>query len=323
VPFDRYQALPSDSNEAANGWYRPTLTYNDVTAISRNLTNADYDFLLAELQRCQYVSVNWEFSDTLTGWNHCLTLVGGNWSNIHVPPGNPLQSIWHDSDADVGNGPDGVNDDVYANAFDAPAQGSFWHLPGYAPISTAQGYVTVCPGVQKPDSAMRNYDASWHRDQDLNGVVSKVWRVAGSANYGAPGWVQDGNDDWTILQIENEEIPEKWKEVYLLVDYKDRLYGGTNPLPAPDIKLVDDDGKVYDQPVVTISADGGQLLYHWTLDDQPAFEQIIFPNEDYYYLANDVKDFNVATECVPEPLTVGLLALGGLALLRRKRGRKA
>ena len=51
---------------------------------------------------------------------------------------------------------------------------------------------------------------------------------------------------------------------------------------------------------------------------EPDEPQIIFPSHDYYYLSGDVKDFNIATECVPEPATLGLLALGGLSLIRRR-----
>jgi len=64
---------------------------------------------------------------------------------------------------------------------------------------------------------------------------------------------------------------------------------------------------------------GGQILYSWELDYQPAWEEILFPSEDFYCLSGDVKDFNIATQCVPEPATLALLLVGGLALIRRRK----
>ena len=72
---------------------------------------------------------------------------------------------------------------------------------------------------------------------------------------------------------------------------------------------------------VTVSADGGQLMYHWTIDYQPEWEEIVFPTTDYYNLSSGVKDFNVATECVPEPTTM-LLLFGGLGIVLGKRKRR-
>jgi len=295
------------------GWYRPTLTYNDVTTLNKQLKNVDYDFLLDEVERRQYVGVQW----TTPVGDHCMTLIGGNYAGN--PNGKPTGnvSLWHDSDRDVGNGPTPPDDDLYGNAFDAAGN---WTLPGY-PTLNGTGFVTLCPGVQKPASAMENYDAAYFRDQNLAGAVSKVWRIAGSAQYGQPVWQQDQDQKWTVLHVPNEELPDLHKEVYLLIDFKGRAYDPTNPNAAdpPDISLLDSAGTTWDEPEVTISADGGQLLYKWVLDTQPAWEDILFPTEDYYNLAGDVKDFNIATQCVPEPVTLALLSAGAVALIRRKR----
>ncbi len=308
--------------DRVGGWYQPDKKSNDVTVVGRTLTNMDYDFLLDELSpsRSQYVGVRWEFfnPETSESFNHCLTLIGGNYSNVHVPPGNPLQSLWHDSDRDMGNGPNPPDDDMYTNTFDA---NQFWHI-NYTPAvmnNWAQGYVTLCPGEQKPASAMENYDAAYHRDYNAAGNEIKVWRTAGAnKNWGAPTWDPDGTGDYTILQIPNEEIPEMYKKVYLLVDYKDRNYDPADPTGAPDIILVDNAGITY-EPDVTISTDGGQILFEWTMDDQPPWERIIFPNTDYYYLTGDIKDFNIATECIPEPATMLLISMGGIGLILRRR----
>ena len=60
-------------------------------------------------------------------------------------------------------------------------------------------------------------------------------------------------------------------------------------------------------------------MYHWTLVDQPLWEQIIFPSGDYYALSGDVKDFNIATECIPEPVGLAIILSGSMILLRRRR----
>ena len=300
-------------DQAGSSWYRPTKTYNDVTSVTKMLLNTDYDMLLHQLDDCQYVAVTWVVGEFPNERDHVITLVGGNWSNIHVPPGNPLQSVWHDSD--VGVSP---SDDVYNNAF-AVNTGQ-WTMPAY-PASMATGYTYLCPGEQKPDSAMSNYDAAYYRDQDANdGSISRVWRLAGqnAATYGQPNWQQDANADWTILRVENEVIEDKYKKVYLLVDFRAGAYT-EQTAPDIDLRTGEDGSYTYYDPNLNISPGGGQILYEWTLDDQPPHEEIIFPDETFYWLSQNVKDFNIAIECIPEPATMALLAVAAVTPIRRRR----
>lgn len=307
------------------GDYLPTNPYTDVTAQRRalNLTNPgirnDYDFLLGELARCQYVTVS--FSNP----EHCITLVGGNyWGNPNNrPDGN--RSIWHDSDRDM---PDTVvsgDDDVYINAADTSQN---WILSDYV-TTYANGYVTLCPGLNKPQYAVDYYDVAYYRiDDNQDGVWEPDFRVHGQmgANYAGPKWLPDNN----IVEIGNEEISGWEKDVWLLVDYIDQVPGR-----QADIKLrvMNDEGTLedLDPTSVTPSEDNGQLLFHWDLDFQPGWEQLVFPNEEYRYLydpsgqgpRSDVKDWNVATYCaeIPEPtsLTLMTLALAGAAWMRRRQ----
>ena len=304
-----YGKNPDDVNE-----YRPGNDYTDVTLIDKTgaggLTPADYDFLLDELVRCQYVAVKLDLPP------HCITLVGGDYERNRVPPPDPpplSQSIWHDSDRDVGNGPDGVNDDVYTNTWGLGT----WDLVEY-PAWNAQAYVTLCPGLDKPEDAVRNYDVAYFlADTDQDGVWTPMFREAGikAPDYDDPHWDSLDPDGLTVV-IGNESLPEMEKIVYLLVDYFDRVPGRA---ALEDIRLVDDAGTEWLPTSVIPSADDGQLLFTWALDYQPAWERIVFPDDKYMLLDDDVKDWNLATVCIPEPATVALLGLGALAALRRRR----
>jgi len=299
-----------------------TSDYTDVTVMNGELDSLAYDSLLDELKRCQYVAVSWEFIDyESNGFNHCLTLVGGTRSVA----GNSV-SVWHDSDTDNGGsaGPTG-DDDVYNNTFGPPTGGQSWHInyPGTMQ-SYSQGYTMLCPGLKKPESAVLNYDAAYYWDRPDGNSTARVWRVIGdNAAWGEPQW-DDAND--RILYVPNEPVENMHKEIFLLVDYEGQGYDESS---APDIQVrVDnpdnpgqEDWLYFDPNELEVSADGGQILYTWVLDHQPAFEEIIFPSSDYQYLTGDVKDFNLATECIPEPTTLALLATG-VALLRRKRRRR-
>ena len=303
--------------------YMPANPYTDVTVVDKKpggltladpagaVGRSDYNFLLDELARCQYVAVGFEYPE------HCMTLVGGNyWPNPNGQSDGNV-SIWHDSDGPVlGDKADTVthpapigalvDDDVYTNG---PIGANWWSLTNYV-TTQADRYITLCQGLNKPQSAVSNYDAAYYlQDTDSDGFLDDpAFRVAGANNYGDPQWV-----DEMIVEIPNEPIPEMWKEIWLLVDYKDRVAGRQE-----NIVVSDDSGVHWAPTTVTASPDDGQLLFYWKLDYQPAFEQIIFPNNAYFTLDDYVKDWDVATECIPEPLTAALL-LAGAALIRRRR----
>jgi hypothetical protein len=130
--------------------------------------------------------------------------------------------------------------------------------------------------------------------------------------YPAPIW--DPLEPNQTVIIGNEYIKDKYKEVWLLVDYKDR-----DPNRAEQIILIDDAGKLWSPTSVTDSNDGGQSLYYWELDYQPHMEKIVFPNDAYMTLTDYVKDWDVSTICVPEPCTVALLGMGAMVLFRRRK----
>jgi len=104
------------------------------------IKNSDYDFLLAELKRFQYVS----FSVQGPTVGHALTRVGGLPS---TPNGNPL--VVHDSDRDAAGHDDNEN----------------WFLANY--FTTQAGvyaYQTLCPGINKPLGSVLSYGVAWYRN---------------------------------------------------------------------------------------------------------------------------------------------------------------
>ncbi len=291
--------------------------YTDITAAYRTLGQADYDFLRQELYDCQYVTVQFDSPA------HCMTMVG--WDHTVTPN----LSIWHDSD--VNTVPPG--DDHYQNAFSPSPQ---WNLlqPGTqnAYVSSANGYSVFCSGLDKPEDAMLNYDVAW-----APGPNGPAARYAGAQNglFLTPdadptlGWgqtpyqhvdpVTGQTTNYETFRIDNEFDPLRQKEVSLLIDFYDRNSNYINE----DIKLryLDEFGMevVASPDAAVLSADDGQLLLTWSLDIQPAWEEILFPNLlDYQMLEGRVCNWDVATICVPEPGTIGLLLLAAAALRRRK-----
>jgi len=259
--------------------FQPDNTYADVTRVqTAGLQVADYQFLLDELDRCQYVAVRWYFQADSWG-----TLVGGDYGD------SGSQSIWHDADCDNLDIVYVVDDDVHVNNF---GQGR-WDLLTRPNRNWASEYVTLCPGLSKPVEAMINYDAAYYmQDPDRNGEWDPMFRAAGNkaGMFGAAMWMSPRR-----ARIFNEFQPDHRKEIHLLIDYVDRVAGRDM---VEMIRLEDDMGASYDPSSVQASPDEGQLLLTWVLPNQPPWEVIVFPDDKYKFLDDDVLDWNVATICV-------------------------
>lgn len=284
--------------------YSPTLTYTDVTAEYRTLTQVDYAFLQSELYRCQYVGVQFDSPA------HAVTLVGWN--------SNTGQSIWTDSDRDVGIG----GNDSYNNSFTTQ-----WDLVDPATLTTylsrANGYVTFCPGLGKDPNFVANYDLAW-APSPTGPKAREAGIKAGQTYPPAPGWQQtwtdptDPNITFAPFRVNNELVPEMEKHIQLLVDFHGRDANYINE----DIRLryLDQFGQeVIALPTSkTLSPDNGQVLFLWELASQPGWEEIFFPTYlEYGLLEGSVASWNVATLCVPEPASFSIFALVGLAMVRR------
>jgi hypothetical protein len=294
--------------------FQPTNPYTDLTLKVNyaGLGIADYNFLMNELDRCQYVAVSFDYPP------HCMTLVGGN---APVPPAaNPnwtAQSVWHDSDWNNVHPGDDVRTSVFGNTWDLIDNGVTYE-------SNAQKYITFCKGLNKNETAMRNYDVAYfNQDPDQDGNWTPGFREAGAKApvYADPAWSTNPNEH--VVQIGNERINGMSKEIYLLVDYYDRVQDRA-AMESLTLKAIDAAGtEVELSPTnVTPSDDDGQLLFYWKLDFQPDWEQIVFPDAKYETLAGNVKDWDVATNCVPEPGVLVLLGVAVLTVIPRLRRRK-
>ena len=135
----------------------------------------------------------------------------------------------------------------------------------------------------------------------------------------------------STLLVPNQFIRDKQKKLYLQVDFNDPLPGNPlNPNGDPDvpgIQVYDDAGNLILLADHTWASDNGEVLLEYDFTNQPAWEKIVFPSDEYLKInlvgnqGYNVLEWNIATECVPEPATISLLALGALALVRRRRAR--
>ena len=132
-------------------------------------------------------------------------------------------------------------------------------------------------------------------------------------------WVLGYGGEIEIL-IANRPEPLQMKEIFLQVTFKslgDPLSG--DPYPMIHAGSYVDGGSVawqdaYQVPPTTVLGDG------W-------FHEVsrvdLFPNPDAEIVKIGggimIRELVIDTRCIPEPATLSLLALGGLAILRRRR----
>lgn len=293
--------------------FQPNNPYTDVTTIGATLGLADYEFLLDELVRLQYVAVSFAGPTP-----HTMTLVGGDRTS-------GAYSYWHDSHKDVGNvpAPGTSNDDLYNNDFTsgwdlrAPGDNSLY-------LQNADGYVTLRPGLNKPEAPAMNYDVAYFMRGDT--LETPGFRTAGamdgsgSGDYEQPYWLR-GEDQ--TFHVDNEFIPGQYKEIWLLVDYTDHVEDRDQI--EGDIVLRSPNGTTYLPTSIEAGDDDGQLMFYWKLPDQPEWGEFIFPDAKYRNLAGNVGNWSMTTICttisIPEPTTITLLGLGGLAVLKRRRNK--
>ena len=122
---------------------------------------------------------------------------------------------------------------------------------------------------------------------------------------------------FATLWLDNIEIPGQSKNIWVEVKFH------SSPTPIPALWVEDPNGEMYAPWQSWISTNGQFTTWQWQLDWQPEWEYIQFNSTDYYYFGGDIELVEVATQCVPEPMSImlgalGLGAVGGLRKLRKK-----
>jgi hypothetical protein len=136
------------------------------------------------------------------------------------------------------------------------------------------------------------------------------WQSAAGGRTGI--WSLSGEID---VLIPNYQVLNPYKEITIDLTWAP---GGVDPF-LPDQPLVGVSAIPMDKMTMSVVNDpiAGTI---WT---QSIYSIVIWPNPPREWIAIKgdilVDQLNIKTTCVPEPATMGLLSLGGLALLRSRR----
>lgn len=152
---------------------------------------------------------------------------------------------------------------------------------------------------------------------DLRG---DIWTGTGwkDMDYGHQGvWVigHQGDDPMMVATVQNTKVQNPYKDIWVQLVYS------ANDGLAPDIWILPDGQSQTDKTnamdvVKTEQVDAMyySAVYSIRLDYNPTWEQILIrPRECQVY----IDCITIETQCIPEPMTMGLLGLGSLLLRRR------
>ena len=147
------------------------------------------------------------------------------------------------------------------------------------------------------------------------GDVEAYIDVAGLAT--APVW-NDGIWSGTSVRFTadipntNNTSPGSYKDMFVEICFKGNLSLG----------LVTADGVGYEpwQREITTYGDGWTLISdHYFIEPNPTSEMVCYALGDYLGNEQQLNFVEINTICVPEPVTICMLGLGGILISRRKR----
>ena len=125
-------------------------------------------------------------------------------------------------------------------------------------------------------------------------------------------------------------IPDWIKIVWLDIKFVDEIARGPLYLlpnfsidPMAGYEIIGDLPYPGSSGPVLDPTDPTLVSWRWTIRPQPPFEILNLTNAPWNFgnlAAHGIAYIRVASRCVPEPTTLGLLLLGGLSMLARRRG---
>ncbi len=261
----------------------------------------DYLWLLDQMNEDKYVGVEWAWQPTgqpVTA--HAMALVAGDTDD-------PGQSVWRDGNTHA------VEDDIADNSFSGVTDD--WRIDGdetegFTVPTSAWAQLGVLLSFGKPNWAVNNYDVQGHWDEDGEWVLtSETGTKVDDFDY--PVW----NDVDSRLELDNESDPDQVKHVFV-----ELLFDESQDPNALDLENWINVGTTETGYMHYLVGDWG-----WNMDNTRAlakFEIIPQPGSEYITFDSDIQTLaavNIATYCVPEPMTVTLLLPGVLLVLRRRR----
>jgi hypothetical protein len=154
-------------------------------------------------------------------------------------------------------------------------------LGGEPPLPSTKVYITPIPGGS-------------YIPIDPNSGREGIWPLS--------GWID-------VIVDNHDPKPENEKWIWVQITWRPQDVGEFPIIEAPDPPPVTG-------PDIVLEEDLGfgwtETTYTWTLDWNPPWESFTITG------TIDVDELVIDTWCVPEPTTMAFVALGGLALLRRR-----
>jgi hypothetical protein len=154
-------------------------------------------------------------------------------------------------------------------------------LGGQPPLPSTEVLVVPMPG------------ADWIPDDPASGRVG-IWPLS--------GWID-------VIVDNHDPRPENEKWMWVQITWR--------PQDPGEFPILEEFDPMWaTEPKIEAEVDLGhgwiETTYSWTLDWNPPFETFVISG------TIDVDELVIDTWCVPEPATLALVALGGLALTRRR-----